>query len=527
MKRATILFCCLSALCGVIHAAEGTSAKPNILFFLADDWGRNASCYRDPARPSVNDVIQTPNIDRVAREGVLFPNAFMCVSSCTPSRASMATGCYFWRCGKKAFLGSRDAGWRGIHDPGDDLPGFGLLLGKEGWAMSRSGKTLDQRWYPGLGLPLGGRQLRFNGYAEQNKLTHDQTVKVFEEAVRDVMRKVLAKRKPGQPFCHVIGPVGPHRPYTVGSGQSLWGINPDALKGKLPQFIPDVPEARTDYADTLGEVLALDLEVGWILDELQKAGELDNTMLVLTGDNGINMPRGKAHCYDLSVRAPLMIRWPRGISKPGRVVDDFVNLMDLAPTWLEAAGIQPPATMDGRSLLPLLKSEKSGLIDPTRDYVIVGRERHEANVRPDSSPYPMRAIRTADFLYIRNFKAERWPCGDPYGDADSLGDPRPQGSPAVAWLVAHRNEAAIKPLYDLCYGKRPAEELYDLRKDPDQMHNVAAEAAYADAKKQLSARLMAVLEKTHDPRLTDAFDKPPYVTEPGRARQGKKQEGEE
>ena len=156
----------------------------------------------------------------------------------------------------------------------------------------------------------------------------------------------------------MLGPVGPHRPFARGSGRKLWGIDPDALKGRMPAFLPDVPEAREDYADTLGEALALDLEVGVILDELRKAGELDNTMLVLTGDNGVNMPRGKTHCYDIAVRAPLMIRWPAGIAKPGRVVDDFVGQIDLAPTWLEAAGLTPPPAMDGRSLLPLLKSEK-------------------------------------------------------------------------------------------------------------------------------------------------------------------------
>jgi arylsulfatase A-like enzyme len=282
----------------------------------------------------------------------------------------------------------------------------------------------------------------------------------------------------------------------------------------LPAFIPDVPECRADYADTLGEVLALDLEVGWILDELEKAGEANNTMIVLSGDNGVNMPRGKTHCYDLAVRAPLMIRWHSGISKPGRVIDDFVGQIDLAPTWLEIAGLAASETMDGRSLLPLLKSEKSGIVDPTRDYVVVGRERHEAWARPDFMPYPMRALRTAEYSYIRNFKPDRWPSGDPYDDDGPNADAAPQGSPTAAWLVEHRDEPTIKPIYDLIYGKRPAEELFDLKNDPDQMHNLAADPGISAVKTELSDKLMSVLEKTHDPRLTDAFDKPPYVDNP-------------
>ena len=513
MKKAVAHFAILLLTSVTLLSAEATRpVRPNILFFLADDWGRNASCYRDPARPSVNDVIETPNIDRVAREGVLFRNAFMGVSSCTPSRASMALGCYFWRCDKAAFH-QPDPGWEinNTPNPGDALPSFGALLQKAGYATSFSGKALKLDKDISPSFPLGGDSLRFSLYAKKNRLGRDETAKVFEQAVRDVLKKVLSKRKPGQPFCHVLGPVGPHRPFAPGSGRKLWGIDPDALKGRMPAFLPEVPEAREDYADTLGEALALDLEVGVILDELQKAGELDNTMLVLTGDNGVNMPRGKTHCYDIAVRAPLMIRWPAGIAKPGRVVDDFVGQIDLAPTWLEAAGLTPPAAMDGRSLLPLLKSDKSGVIDPARDHAIVGRERHEADTRPDLMPYPMRAIRTADFLYVRNFKPDRWPCGDPYSDKGPRGDANPQGSGTVTWLVAHRDEPATKPLYDLAYAKRAGEELYDLKNDPDQMHNLAAESAVDGVRAKLSARLMAVLEKTNDPRLTDAFDKPPYV----------------
>lgn len=184
MKTTTLVVISLCLLGGNFATAQKTAAtQPDILFFLADDWGRNASCYRDPARPSVNDVIETPGIDRVAREGVLFRNAFMGVSSCAPSRASMASGCYFWRCGKRAFL-QPDPGWaaNSIPDPALNLPKFGALLQQAGYATSVAGKTLEPGSRRGRGIPLGGDALRFSLYAERNKLNHDETAKVFEQA---------------------------------------------------------------------------------------------------------------------------------------------------------------------------------------------------------------------------------------------------------------------------------------------------------------------------------------------------------
>ena len=144
----------------------------------------------------------------------------------------MASGCYFWRCGKTAFL-QPDPGWEinKTPNPGDALPRFGALLQKAGYATSFSGKALELDKDISPSFPLGGDFLRFSLYAKQNRLGRDETAKVFEQAVRDVMKKVLSKRKPGEPFCHVLGPVGPHRPFARGSGRKLWGIDPDSLKG--------------------------------------------------------------------------------------------------------------------------------------------------------------------------------------------------------------------------------------------------------------------------------------------------------
>jgi uncharacterized sulfatase len=215
-----------------------------------------------------------------------------------------------------------------------------------------------------------------------------------------------------------------------------------------------------------------------------------------------------------------------------------VRLPDLAPTFMEIGGVTPPEGLYGKSLLPLLKSDKSGQIDPERNWVVTGRERHVADAREDNLPYPMRALRTPEFLYIRNFAEDRWPMGSPKQAAAATppggeawesntfaGFADMDGSPTKGWLVAHQNDPAWKWHYDLAFAKRPAEELYDVAKDPDQVHNVAADAAYAGAKKQLSERLQKLLTDARDPRVTGdgkTFDRPPFSDLPAAAAKAKK-----
>jgi len=308
-----------------------------------------------------------------------------------------------------------------------------------------------------------------------------------------------------------------------GSGKALWGIEPETLKGKLPAFFPDVPEIREDLADYLGETQAWDAGVGVILKRLEEAGELANTLVVISGDHGIGgMPHSKCNLYDIGTNVALVAAGP-GI-KPGRVVDDFVWLPDLAATFLEAGGVNPPEGMNARSLAPVLQSEKSGQVDPTRTWVLTGRERHVANARAGNLPYPHRALRTAQFLYIRNFAPERTPMGDPKGvtegdqpDAEELENATKvafadmDSSPTKAWLVAHRHDAQWRKYYDYAFANRPEEELYDVSKDPDEMNNVATDPKYAEAKREMSEHLMKILHETNDPRLEDAYDRSPYT----------------
>lgn len=513
---------------GIARAAEGK--RPNILFAFADDWGRHASAYAKLDGPgTVNDLIRTPAFDRVASEGVLFRRAFVSAPSCTPCRSALLSGQHFWRTGRASIL--RGAVWDGSQ------PAFPLMLRDAGYHIGEMYKV----WSPGTpnDAPYGAGKFayekagaRFNQFSQSvTKLT--AAGKPLEAAKQEIYAQVtanfdafLADRKEGQPFCFWFGPTNTHRKWIKGSGQALWGLNPDELKGKMPAFLPDVPEVREDLADYFGEAMAFDAALGLLMKKLEAIGELDNTLVVVSGDHGApGFPHGKCNLYDFGAGVSLAIRW--GGAKGGRVLDDLTSLTDLAPTFLELGGVKAPEVMTGRSLVPLLTSAKSGQVDPARDAVFIGRERHVENARDGFLPYPQRAIRTHDHLYIVNFKPDRWPLGEPYrldGDNEpSARDitentrvtlPDEDAGPAKAWLVGVRRDPQWKAHYDWVYGKRPREELYDLKTDPHQTKNVAADPAHAGARAALEQRLMAELKRTGDPRLVDDgkfFETPPMA----------------
>ena len=521
--------CCGAAPDGSKPDGSKPDDRPNILFAFADDWGRYASAYAqlEPGGPS--DLVNTPHFDRVAREGVLFVNAFVNAPSCTPCRSSLLSGQYFWRTGLGAIL--QGAIWD------DSIPSYPLILRDHGYHIGHTYKV----WSPGTprDAPYGGRQYAYtrrgghlNGYSQFVSKAPDREAakRQIMDEVRGNFRDFLADRD-GRPFCYWFGPTNTHRKWIQGSGKDLWGLDPDGLKGKMPAYLPDVEIVRQDFCDYLGEAQAFDTALGVLIEELQRTGEFDDTLLVVSGDHGIpGFPRGKCNLYDLGVDVPLAVRWGNRIPK-GRVVDDFVNLPDLAPTFLEAAGLEPPEVMTGRSLMDVLASEKSGLVDPTRDFVVVGRERHVAAARHGHLPYPQRAIHTKDFIYIRNFKPNRFPMGIGPGFGLPKG-PMPayealrentfaafadlDGSPTKAWIATRAAEPGMGKFMQFAFGARPAEELYDLGKDPDQMTNLASDPAYAATRRQLSERLLSILRKTGDPRVVGdgtTFDKPPYAGE--------------
>ncbi|MCX5674323.1 MAG: sulfatase [Planctomycetota bacterium] len=438
--------------------------RPNILFCIGDDWGW-------PHTGALGDkVVRTPTFDRVAREGVLFPYTYCASPSCTPSRGSILTGQMFWRLEEGGNLWSTLPKKFAVYPDLLEAAGYHVGLMKKGWGpgdFKTSGWTRN---------PAG------------------PTHKSFEEFFKGV--------PDGKPFCFWFGSLDPHRGYDVGSGAKS-GLKVGDVY--VPPMLPDAPEVRSDILDYYFECERCDRDAGEMLALLEKAGKLENTIVVMTGDNGWPFPRGKTNLYDHGVRQPMAVRWPAR-AKGGRVVDDFISLPDVAPTFLEAAGLQVPADMTARSFLDVLVSGRAGRADPKRDRVVVGRERHHGGARPGCLGYPMRALRTHEFLYIRNFIADRWPAGDPPGYEDC------DGGPTKKFMIEHKDDPKVAPLYELCFGKRPAEELYDCKKDPHQLKNVVADAAYADARKRMAADLEKYLADTRDPRVLGnaKFDEYPY-----------------
>ena len=374
---------------------DSKERKPNIVFAFADDWGRYANIYskyenQAPITSSVNKFIHTPNFDRVANEGVLFLNALVPAPSCTPCRSSVLSGRYFWQTGLGAILSG--AVWD------NDIQTFPIELEKNGGYFI--GYTYKV-WAPGLSLnaPMGGTRTQyqraggnfahFSHWVTCNaeKLGSIEAAKnaLFEETRSNFLQFLDAwkgsNKDMNKPFMYWWGPTNTHRTWEQGSGKHLWNIDPDQLEGHLPAFLSDVPEIREDVADYLGECQAVDGGIGVLLEELEKIGELENTLFVISGDHGIpGVPRAKCNLYDIGCEVALAARWP-GKIKHGRVIDDFINIMDLAPTFCEVGKVEIPNCMVGKSLVPLLTSDiTSGQIDETRDFVVMGRERHGKHI---------------------------------------------------------------------------------------------------------------------------------------------------
>jgi arylsulfatase A-like enzyme len=456
------------------HAArdrtEGGSdrpdARPSILFAIADDWSYpHAGVYGDP-------VVKTPTFDRLAEQGVLFNNAYCAAPSCTPSRGAVLTGQAVHRLGAGGNLWSFLPDRYAVYPDLLEQAGYAVGYTRKGWGPGSLEGTQRTR------NPAGPKYAEFGTFLEQVP--------------------------PEKPFCFWFGSQDPHRSYEEGSGIKA-GLDPE--KVIVPPFLPDTPVVRSDMLDYYFEVQRFDREVGEMLSLLEKAGRADNTIVVMTSDNGMPFPRSKANLYDYGTHMPLVIRWPARV-EGGRRVDAFVSFTDFAPTFLEAAGLRPLPEMTGRSLVPLLAGKSEG----GRDCVFVERERH-ANVRKGNLSYPCRAIRTRDYLYIRNFRPDRWPAGDPehFHSVGAFGDI--DGSPTKDVVLRGQTEPALQYYFELACAKRPAEELYDLEKDPAEIHNVADGPGYADTKGRLRERLDTWMKATEDPRATsddDRWDHYPY-----------------
>lgn len=445
-------------------------SRPNILFMIADDWSYpHAGIYGDP-------TVRTPTFDQLANQGALFENAYCAAPSCSPSRASILLSRYPHQMESAGNL------WSVIPDK---FPNWVSVLKDAGYHSGKSRKG----WGPG--------DYEAGGY-EHNPAGKDYFD--FETFLKD--------KKDGQPFVYWFGSQDPHRTYETNTGART-GMDPSTVK--VPGFLPNVACVRNDMMDYYYEVERFDRESGNIINALERDGLLDNTIIVMTSDNGMPFPRAKATLYDYGTRMPLAIYW-KGRIEGGERISDFMNFVDFGPTFLEAAGIDLPEEFQGNSLLELFSSDSEQRSDRTK--VFLERERH-ANVRKGDLSYPVRAIRTKDFLFLKNFEPDRWPGGDPethisvgqYGDVDN--------SISKFLILKMEGKSTDKDYFQLAFGKRPSEELYILANDPYNLKNEARNTKYEGALKELRSELQNWMKQTNDLRAsepqTDFWDKVLYT----------------
>lgn len=477
MRLLRFVFAALCALTSALRAAD--ASRPNILFIIFDDWGwQHAGAYGCT-------WVKTPNFDRVAREGVLFRNAFTSNPKCSPCRASILTGRNTWQLKEGvSHYGYFPAGFEVYPD----------LLEKTGYAIGATGKG----WGPGDFQGIAHRSRNPAGPIVNTARSTPPASGIAKIDYEKNFENFLAARAQGASFCYWMGFQEPHRTYEVDSGVRLGKSLADV---QVPAYLPDTPGVRGDLADYAIEVEWADAFIGRALAALEARGELENTLVIVTSDHGMPFPYVKGQIHEDGFRIPLAMRWPKQI-KAGRIVDDFINVRDFAPTFLELAGLKPHPQMTGSSLVNLLRSPASGWIEH-RETMLVGKEFHDLG-RPNDLGYPVRALRTKDFLYVHNFQPDRWPVGNPETDFGNC-DPGP-------------TKEIVKALggyfYELNFGKRPAEELYDLRRDPLGMNNVANDFFYTKTVDAMRTKLMAMLVEEKDPRaLGEAavFDTYKYV----------------
>jgi len=496
MLYRSFLFCLIVAGygTGLLSKTEAAS-HPNILIAISDDQSYpHASAYGYQA-------IDTPAFDRVAKTGVLFTNAFTPAPGCSPMRSAFLTGRNIWQIEAAGTHASSFA---------KKYIGFQTQLERNGYHVGFTGKG----WSPG-NWQSSGRDRNPAGPAYSSiKIEAPQGIRNTDYAAN--FAAFLKEKPKDKPFSFWYGCSEPHRAFKKGIGMEN-GLDP--AKVKVPSFLPDTPEIRSDILDYCYEIQWFDQHLERMLNRLEEVGELQNTIVIVTSDNGMAFPRAKANCYEYGVHMPLAVSWP-AVAPGNRTVDDLVNLIDLTATIYAATGVASPEKypLAGKSILNILKSDKQGIVDPSREAVFCGRERHSSS-RYHSLSYPQRCIRTQEYLLIQNFRPERWPAGAPqkygkgsYGtDADVIAQklgPMHGGyhdidaSPTLTYLIEHHNNPAIDKYLQLSVAQRPAFELFNIQLDPGCLNNLADENKYQDTKAHLKRKLTAYLTETNDARVT-------------------------
>jgi N-sulfoglucosamine sulfohydrolase len=456
--------------------------RPNILFCIADDWGLHAGAYGTP-------WVKTPAFDRVAKDGLLFSHAYTPNAKCAPSRACLLTGRNSWQI--------KEAANHICYFP-PEFKGWAEALAENGWNV---GHTL-KGWGPGVAKDANGHPRKMTGDAYNKRKSEPPAEQISNNDYAGNFAEFLDEAPPDKPWCFWYGAIEPHRGYEFGVGVRKGGKTLTDVD-HVPACWPDTDDVRNDMLDYAFEVEHFDKHVGLMLVDLKKRGLLENTLVIVTSDHGPPFPRGKGNVYELANHVPLAMMWPKGIQSPGRVVNDFVSFVDIAPTLIDVAGLSwqetAMAPTSGHSLTDIFQPGplNNTLISPVlpRDHVLLGKERTDIG-RPHDEGYPTRGIVTDEWLYVENFEASRWPGGNPetgYMDCDA-------GKTKSVILHRHRADAG-DPFWALCFGLRPAEELYNLKSDPDCVQNLSDQAAFATQKAELRDKMTTELRAQDDPRM--------------------------
>lgn len=504
----TLLFSCKEK-----NHEELVRELPNILFAISDDQSFAHTSFAG------SKIVTTPAFDRVAREGIYFTNCIAGSPGCAPSRSSIVTGRHHWQ---NEQSGQHASSWMKKYIP------FVDLLDNNGYATGMTGKGVAPFQYArdekdSLWRTENAAGKTYNSIRYKEGTPEDERPAEFIGNVNyfENFRYFMENVRGDKPFFFWYGAQEPHRAYE----QDSWKRTDKKLNDvEVPGFLPDNETVRGDLLDYAVEIDWFDLHLQRMLEYLEKTGELENTIVMVTSDNGLSFPRAKANCYEYGIHEPFAVRYPKAFPG-GRIVDDLIGFADLAPTILEITGTSPEGMLpiSGKSFLHVLKSKKNGVVDESKKYVFAGRERHSSS-RYMNWGYPQRAIRSHDYLLIWNIKPERWPAGAPQrikpGTKDELlpmygideegvhhsdwAFTDIDAAPSKSVIIENWQDDKMKIYFDWAHAKRAEFELFDIEKDPYNLTNLAGNSEFAAIEKELKEALMAELRKTEDPRVVGA-----------------------
>ena len=489
INKSTLLFAAMSAVsCGEAEDAN-YGHRPNILIAIADDQSYpHAGAYGC-------EWVNTPAFDRVAQDGILLTGFYTPNSKSAPSRASLLTGMYSWQLED---IGNHLACW-----PEGRFTTVFEALAANGYHAGFTGKG----WAPGDPGKVDGKPRRLTGEPYQSHKLTPPTSGIAKVDYASNFGDFLSDAEDGQPWIFWYGSREPHRAFEYGTGASLGGLTQEMID-KVPSYWPDTEVTRNDMLDYSFEISHFDSHLGRMIQMLEERGELDNTIIIVTADNGMAFPRRKGFGYEQSTHLPMAIMWPDGITSPGRTDSSLVSMADIAPTLLSLAGLEAEAvgmSPEGKDILDILSDSKKR---KNRDFLLFGQERHDYG-RPENQGYPIRSIQRDGFLYMYNFKPWLWPSCDP-----ETGYLNTDGSPTKTQILnMRRQNPSDSLLWHLSFGKHPQEELYNLTADPECVYNLADDLQYSALKSDLQKTLFDELSRQGDPRLGsdgDVFDRYPF-----------------